>query len=145
MTNTAPVDHAGSTIAVGAEIAPYSRETGFATWNRYAAVNDEFVPIHMDDEAGKRAGYDGAFGMGNLQFAYLHNALRDWAGEHARITSVSCQFRKPNLGGRVTVRGTVTSVEDTSDGAVVSLDVWTEDEAGDKLAPGSATLLFPAS
>jgi len=143
MTHT--TDASGSVINVGTEITSYSRETGFATWNRYAAVNDEFVPIHMDNEAGKQAGYDGAFGMGNLQFAYIHNALRDWAGEQARITSVSCQFRKPNLGGLVTVKGTVSSIDTTEDGTVVNLEIWTEDEVGDKLAPGNATLLFPVS
>lgn len=144
MTRTAPVDTTGSTIAVGTEITPYTRVTGLASWNRYAAVNDEFVPIHMDHEAGKAAGYDGAFGMGNLQFSYIHNAIRDWAGDSARIASVSCQFRKPNLGGPVTVKGTVSSINESPGGTEVSLEIWTEDEVGDKLAPGTATLLFPA-
>ena len=31
----------------------------------------------MDDEAGHDAGYPGAFGMGNLQLAYLHLLLRE--------------------------------------------------------------------
>ena len=40
------------------------------TWNRYAAVNDKFVYIHMDDEAGGSAlNEQGAFGMGNLRYA----------------------------------------------------------------------------
>ena len=38
---------------VGEEIPAFVRQTGFDNWNRYAAVNDEFVPIHMDDEAGQ--------------------------------------------------------------------------------------------
>ena len=69
------------TVKVGDELPTFTRETGFANWNRYAAVNDEFVPIHMDDAAGEAAGNGGAFGMGNLQWAYLHNMLRSWVGE----------------------------------------------------------------
>ena len=42
-------------IEVGAEMPAWSRKTGFMNWNRYAAVNDEFVPFHMDDEAGRSA------------------------------------------------------------------------------------------
>lgn len=132
------------TPLVGEKIGPFARETGFAAWNRYAAVNDEFVPIHMDDAAGKEAGQAGAFGMGNLQWSYLHNLVRDWAGEDARILEFSCQFRKPNTKGTVTAHGTVTAVRNEPDGTHAELEVWTEDAAGAKLAPGKATVLFAA-
>ena len=57
-------------VNVGDEMPPWSRKTGFMNWNRYAAVNDEFVPFHMDDEAGRAAKNEqGAFGMGNLRYA----------------------------------------------------------------------------
>ncbi len=96
---------------VGDEIPPIIRQTGFHNWNRYAAVNDEFVPIHMDDEAGQAAGYATAFGMGNLQWSYLHNVVREWMGERGTIERLSCQFRGPNLKGQtVTGRGRVTAV-----------------------------------
>ena len=69
-------------LKVGDEMPKWSRQTDFMHWNRYAAVNDEFVPFHMDDEAGRKAGNaEGAFGMGNLRYAYLANALADWIGE----------------------------------------------------------------
>jgi len=123
------------TVKVGDEIPTFTRETGFANWNRYAAVNDEFVPIHMDDAAGEAAGNGGAFGMGNLQWAYLHNMLRSWIGENGEILSIEVQFRSPNVKGQtVTAKGVVTAV----DGDVISLDVWTEQQEGTKLAPGSA-------
>src|SRR5690348_323045 len=86
-------------IEIGQKLPAFSRETGFPAWNRFAAVNDEFVPIHMDDEAGRAAGYPSAFGMGNLQWAYLHNALREWMGDEGRIVSLSCQFRGPDTKG----------------------------------------------
>src|SRR5262249_20880050 len=95
-------------VAVGDEIPTFERMSSFHHWNRYAAVNHEFVDIHMDDRAGKRAGYPGAFGMGNLQWAYLHCLLRQWAGEEAVISHMSCQFRAPNLNDlRTIARGRV--------------------------------------
>ena len=63
-------------VQIGQEIPAFERETDFMSWNRYAAVNDEFVYIHMDDEAGAAAGQGAAFGMGNLRWAYVLNALR---------------------------------------------------------------------
>ena len=90
-----------NTIDVGTVIGPFVRETGLANWNRYAAVNYEFVPIHMDDEAGRAAGMDGAFGMGNLQISYLHALLREWMGENGYAsTNSKCSFASPTAGGR---------------------------------------------
>ena len=69
-------------VEVGTRIPTFVRTTHFEEWNRYAAVNDEFVPIHMDDTAGRAAGNEsGAFGMGNLRLSYLVNMLQSWIGE----------------------------------------------------------------
>jgi acyl dehydratase len=131
------------TAQVGDEIPPFERATGLASWNRFAAVNYEFVPIHMDDEAGQAAGYPSAFGMGSLQWSYLHNVLREWLGEDGRILRLACQFRAPNIKGQtVTTRGVIREIHEIDAGKKVELDVWTEDQEGKQLAPGSATVLL---
>jgi acyl dehydratase len=128
-------------VQVGDQLPPFQRATGFHHWNRYAAVNDEFVPIHMDDEAGKAAGYSSAFGMGNLQWSYLHNMLRNWIGDDGRIVRLGCQFRAPNTKGQtVTAHGVVTAIRQDGDQQVVDIDIWTENQDGTKLAPGNATV-----
>ena len=43
-------------VEIGQEIPAFERKTDFMNWNRYAAVNDEFVFVHMDDDVGKAAG-----------------------------------------------------------------------------------------
>jgi acyl dehydratase len=129
--------------AVGDEIPPFTRATGLDIFNRYAAVNYEFVPIHMDDDEGRKAGYPRAFGMGNLSTAYLLNVLREWIGEEGTIRSLSIQFRRANLKDTtVTARGTVTAIRDEEGDRVIDLEVWTEDDEG-RLAPGSATVSVP--
>jgi acyl dehydratase len=128
---------------VGEEIPAFTRTTGFANWNRYAAVNDEFVPIHMDDEAGRAAGMAGAFGMGNLQWAYLHNVVRDWLGDRGRIVRMECQFRAVNTKGQtVSAHGRVESVRERAGELLVELRVWTEDQDGNQLAPGTCTAVL---
>ena len=130
-------------IKVGDELPVLQRRTGLAEWNRYAAVNDEFVPIHMDDEAGRAAGFQSALGMGNLQIAYLHNLVRDWLGERGRILTLSCRFNAPNLKDTVIrAGGRVTAVTPTENGVEIALDVWTADAAGNRLAPGVCTVLI---
>ena len=132
-----------SELRPGQAIPSLTRSTGFDNWNRYAAVNDEFVPIHMDDEAGRAAGFPSAFGMGNLQWSYLHSVLRQWIGEGGRIVSISCQFRAPNLKGRtVTAGGRITAIRRSGAEVLVDLDVWTVDDSGQTLAPGTAVVAF---
>jgi hypothetical protein len=130
-------------LHAGFELPAMEREVGFANWNRYAAVNDEFVPIHMDDGAGIEAGYPTAFGMGNLHVAFINCLLRDWIGERGRIASVEVQFRQPSLRNTVNrVRGVVTTVETSGAEQIVDLDVWVESGAGVKLTPGSARVIL---
>src|SRR5438132_6855130 len=132
------------TAKEGDLLVPFSRVTGVETWNRFAAVNEEFVDIHMDDDAGRAAGYSGAIGMGNLQVAYLHTVLRAFLGPGGRLTQLRCTFRAPNLKGqRVYARGRVTSVTDDAAERTVGLEVWIEDDSGAILCPGTATVTVP--
>src|ERR1700722_15748337 len=121
------------------EIPEFQRATGLHNWNRYAAVNSEFVPIHMDDEAGQAAGYPTAFGMGNLQWSYLHNMIRDWLGDNGQLIHIGCQFRAPNTKGMtVSTHGVVTAVHDEDGQRPVDIEIRTQDGDGNKVAPGTA-------
>ena len=135
-----------ATVTVGTELPPFVRTTDFHNWNRYAAVNDEFVPIHMDDEAGRAQGFAGAFGMGNLMWSYLHNLVRDWMGDDGRIVSMTCSFRSPNNRGMtVEARGTVVGVREEGGETLVDLELAVVDhDAPDTvLVPATATVALP--
>lgn len=129
-------------VTVGEELRPFTRVTGLENWNRFAAVNSEFVPIHMDDEAGRAAGHPTAIGMGNLQWSYLHNLIRDWLADRGRIERLEVQFRGRNTKGMtVSAKGVVTAVEElTGTGQRATLSVWTEDQDGNTLTRGTAAV-----
>ena len=133
-------------VEIGAEMPAWSRQTGLMNWNRYAAVNDEFVPFHMDDEAGRRAKNEqGAFGMGNLRYAYLVNALRDWVGDEADIREVGCQYRAINQKGDVlTVTGKVTDKKIVAGEHLVYLETNVVNQRGEPTCPGHAVLVLPS-
>ena len=137
---------ARDTVTVGTELPVFVRTTGLHNWNRYAAVNDEFVPIHMDDDAGRAQGFAGAFGMGNLMWSYLHDLVRDWMGDDGRIVAMGCSFRSPNLRGMtVEARGTVTAVRDEDGRRLVDLDLAVVDHDAPEtvLVPATATVALP--
>jgi len=96
-------------VEEGEEIPTFVRQTYTMHWNRYAAVNDEFVYIHMDADYAKSIGQPDVFGMGNLRLAYLHNLLRDWIGDEGDIKRVGCQYRALNFRGDfLTAHGLIT-------------------------------------
>ena len=133
-------------VTIGDELPPWSRKTDFMNWNRYAAVNDEFVYIHMDDEAGRAAKNErGAFGMGNLRFAYLLNMLRDWAGDEVQIRELGCQYRAINQkNDTLTCAGTVTEKWTENGEYLIRLDVDVTNQDGQSTTPGHAVLVLPS-
>ena len=132
-------------LEVGQEAPPFIRKTDMMSWNRYAAVNDEFIYIHMDDEAGKAAGQGGAFGMGNLRWAYALNSLRDWLGDEAEIRELGLQFRAINHKNDVlTTYAKVIDKTRENGENIVRLEVNVINQNGERTAPGHALVVLPS-
>ncbi len=132
-------------VKEGDEVPPFVRTTDLMHWNRYAAVNDEFVYIHMDDDIGRAVGQRGAFGMGNLRFAYLHNMLRDWIGIQGSIKRIAVQYRGFNFkGDTLTCRGTITKKYVSDGDHLLDLEIWVENQRGEKVTPSTATVALPS-
>ena len=132
-------------VREGKEVPPYVRVTDLMNWNRYAAVNDEFIYFHMDDEAAKAAKQPGVFGMGNLRWAYVHNMLRDWVGDSGDVVEVELRYTGLNFkNDTLTTRGKVTRKYVENGEHLVELDVWVENQKGENTAPGRAIVRLPA-
>jgi len=132
-------------VEVGQEVPVFERRTDLMHWNRFAAVNDEFIPMHMDDDAGRKSGQDGAFGMGNLRWSYVLNALRDWAGDEAEIRELGVQFRAINNKGDVLRTRAVVTEKKQEDGEhLVVLEVDVVNQNDEQTTPGRAVVALPS-
>lgn len=131
------------TIQAGTALPAFERTTGFGHWNRYAAVNDEFIDVHMDRAAAQAAGQPDVFGMGNLRIAYVHNALHTWLGGEGDIVEFACQFRALNfLGDALRTECVVTSSEEHDGDQLVAFDVNVRNQRDESTMPGSATVML---
>ena len=131
-------------VEEGSEIPTFERTTDYMSWNRYAAVNDEFVYIHMDPAAAKAAGQPDTFGMGNLRLAYLHNMLRAWIGDTGWIQKVGVQYRQLNFkGDHFTCHGKVMRKYEAGGKHLIDLDLTVMNQKGENTAPGTATVILP--
>ena len=132
-------------VKEGEAIPTFQRQTDFMTWNRYAAVNDEFVYIHMDDEAGRAAGMPSAFGMGNVRYAYLHNMLREWIGLSGDIRKINIQYRGINYKNDVLTTHAKVARKYVENGEhLVDLEIWVENQKGENITSGQATVAIPS-
>ena len=132
-------------VTEGQEVPGFQRTTDLMHWNRFAAVNDEFVYLHMDDEFAKRRGEKGVLAMGHLRFSYLHNMLRDWIGDSGRIRRVACQYRGINYkGDTLTCRGCLIKKYRRGGDNLVDLDLRVENQDGQIISPGQATVALPS-
>src|SRR3954447_19253782 len=119
-----PNDLRTAALAVGDTLPVFERTTDFPEWNRYAAVNDEFIDVHMSADAAQAAGQPDVFGMGNLKVAYVHAALFEWLDGRGDISRFSCQFRVLNFrGDTLSTHMSVTGIDEGAGGTVVDLAV----------------------
>jgi len=130
-------------IGEGEPLPVFERTTGFGHWNRYAAVNDEFIDVHMDSAAAQAAGQSDVFGMGNLRIAYVHNVLHDWLNGEGDLAEFGCQFRQLNfLNDRLRTQCVVTQSAERAGIHLVSLDLNVLNQKDESTMPGDATLLL---
>jgi acyl dehydratase len=130
-----------SELTEGLVLPTLTRETDLAHWNRYAAINDEFIPIHMDPAAAKAAGQPDVFGMGNLRIAYLHAVLDDWLDDQGDIAEFECQFRSLNFKGDVlTATASVSGTREEQGRELIDLELAVMNQNDENTTPGRATL-----
>jgi len=123
----------------------FQRYTDLMSFNRFAAVNDEFVYHHMDIDVANSRGQKDVDGMGLLQFSYLHNLLRQWIGEDGDIRRAQIRYRANNgRGDIVSSHGRVIRAYREGGLNLVDVEMWTENQRGETLSPGSATVSLPS-
>ena len=111
---------------------------------RYAGASGDFNPIHQDDEFARAAGMGGVFAHGMLSMGFVAQAVTDWAGA-GRVRKIGVRFAGlVRLKDTVTCRGRVVGTSQKDGVNLVELDVWAENQKGEKVVTGKATVSLPA-
>lgn len=111
---------------------------------RYAGASGDFNPIHVDEEFARAAGMGGVFAHGMLSMGFVAQALSDWAGA-GTVRKVGVRFAAlVRPGDVVTCKGKVLATSSKDDEHLVELDVWAENQKGEKVVTGKATVSLPS-
>ena len=111
---------------------------------RYAGASGDFNPIHQDDGFAKAAGMGGVFAHGMLSMGFVAQAVTDWAGA-GTVRKIGVRFAAlVRLEDTVTCRGRVIATSQKNGVNLAEVDIWAENQRGEKVVSGKATVALPA-
>ncbi len=108
----------------------------------YAEASGDHNPIHLNDDFARMAGLDGVIAHGMLSMGFLGQYVSSWMGTLAgapTLARLKVRFSamvKP--GDVLTCKGVIKGVEQREDQTRLMLDVWAENQRGEKVTGGDA-------
>ena len=136
-------------LKVGTEVTPIVKNISQDKINLFEGVgiHGQRSNIHTDSDAAKRTiGLTTPIASGRVQLSFVTAAQRRFFGGEVfdRTGAIDLRFVRPVIDGdTITVKGTVVSLDDTADGQAVAVDVWCENQNGERTSIGTATAVVP--
>lgn len=128
----------------GMELQPVTRTVGTTQMFLYSAVTRNAHRIHYDEKYAQTERLPTILVHGPLQGAQLSAFVTDWMGAGGFLKKFAYSNRGMAFPGEpLTLKGRVVRKHRLEDRPAVDLDVWEENAKGERLVPGSATVLLP--
>ena len=130
----------GEDVKVGDAIPPLVKgPIAQIQLTRYAGASGDFNPIHQDDEFARAAGMGGVFAHGMLSMGFVAQSVTDWLGA-GTVRKLGVRFSAlVRLKDVITCTGRVLGTNEKNGERLVELEVWAENQRGEKVVTGRAT------
>ena len=130
-------------VEIGDEIDPVRQNVTPRQLVQYAAVSQDFTPIHYNTAYAQGAGHDDIIIHGALKTALLSQMLADWAGDIGALKKLETSYRGIDLAGEILCTGSVTNKRFEDGIGLVDVDVQFRNSEGSITTPGKATIALP--
>jgi acyl dehydratase len=126
-------------IAVGQELPALEKEPSQRRIDAYSGVRPR--SIHTDEDWARQKGFRTTLAQGMMSTAYVSEMMTRFLGAaFVKGGTMSMTFVKPVYAGdRLTVRGVVKELRPESGGTRVVVEVWCQNQRGEKTAVGTAS------
>ena len=131
-------------VEAGSPIPPLEKTPSNTLLFLYSAVTWNPQRIHFDKDHTLTEGYRDVIVHGPLRGAFLTQLLTCWIGVEGTLRKVSYANRGIAYANEtLACKGKVTRkwVEDGQ--GCVECDIWVENQKGEQLTPGKATVILP--
>ena len=134
----------GDAIAVGQNLPPLTKEISQRQIDAYSGVRPR--SIHTDEAWARAKGFRAPLAQGMMSTAYVSEMLTKLLGAgFVKGGAMSVAFVKPvYVGDRLTVQGVVKEKGPDGGATRIVVEVWCENQHGEKTAVGTASGLVPA-
>jgi acyl dehydratase len=129
-------------ITIGQVLPSLTKEIAQRKIDAYSGVKPR--SIHTDEAWAREKGFRAPLAQAMMSTAYVSELMTQLLGAgFVKGGTMSMTFIKPVYAGeRLTVHGVVTDVRPEDGATRVVVDVWCEDQEGDKTAVGTASGLM---
>ncbi len=115
------------------------------TINAYAEVSADYNPLHVDPEFARTSEFGGTIAHGPLALCFIFQLLtrhfpRGWP-EGATLRATYLGPVRP--GDQIVARGQVTGRTESAEGVQLQVEATCENQRGEKVLAGTATLILP--
>jgi len=111
---------------------------------KYAGASGDYNLIHTDDETARQVGLDGVIAHGMLSMGFLGQYLVSCAGPES-VRRLSVRFAAMVRPGDVlTCKGMVREARRSDDEGHIVLDVWAENQRGERVTVGDGEVVVSA-
>lgn len=140
-------DEADREIRAAWELLESGDAVAAAARYRAIAINPAFgfgVERHVSDEAASSEGAPGAYDIGTQRVAWAAQAVTDWMGDAGVLVALDVDIRGFLVtGDDAWCKGKVTGVRSSEGGALVDLEIWVENQRGQRVSRGTSEVLLP--
>jgi acyl dehydratase len=113
-------------------------------------LNDLGVPeppeaVHWDSDLARSVGVPAAYDYGPERISWIATMLTNWCGDAGWLHRLYCEIRRFNIVGDLTrCHAVVTGkTRGSGDYGAVDLEVWCEDQRGERTVKGTAEVVLP--
>ncbi len=133
---------ATATITIGQALPDLVKEIPQRNIDAYSGVRPR--SIHSDEAWARQKGFRAPLAQGMMSTAYVSEMMTQLLGAgFIKGGTMSMTFIKPVYAGdRLTVHGVVREMRPENGGARVVVEVWSENQNGEKTAVGTASGLL---
>jgi len=107
----------------------------------WCGAEGDYLSMHYDPDAARAAGLPGCVIQGTYKYGLLGKMVTDWAGTGGVLKKIGVRYVGMDFpGDTLTCRGRVTARYAAADGHHVELEVWTENQRGERNTLGTASV-----
>jgi len=131
-------------IQEGTTIPPLVKHPTTRQLVMWAGASGDLYEVHYDKDFARSKGFTDVLVHGRLKASFLSQMVTDWIGEQGDFRKLTCSYRGLDYTDRdISCLGKVTKKYIEGGQHLAELEIWTENQQGERTTLGTAVVQLP--